>query len=333
MDEKRILLVLPRMQGFFSLVFQAVGQAHLAEKKGVVPVIYFNKHCPYWSDAGYNDARNVWEYYFEPLSDCDVEKLFALPRKTLEALSFREFVELSTGTRTDVTDRYSDVIEYRSPIGICFERSFVHGLFEKYLKIKPSISRKLDEFCDAHFSSQPVLGVHYRGAEKTQGKVKDWVIARKDHDIKAFYLREMQRHLRKYPSRRIFVATDSQDFLDDAKSMFGEAVFFRNAIRLAKTEEVIGLHFSEEAKVNGPILGEEVLLDALILSRSNFLIHGISNVSSAALFFNPSLRHIDIEVRFGATGTYVRREIIRLIGLRAPRFAARLEKLYLSIRS
>jgi hypothetical protein len=333
MDEKPILLILPRMQGFFSLVFQALGQAHLCEKRGVVPVVYYNKHCPYWSDAGYNDARNVWEYYFEPLSDCDLEKLFALPTKTLEGLSLSEFTELRSGTPITVTDRYSDVIEYRSPIGICFQRKFVNGLFNKYLKIKPHIYRKLDEFCDAHFSSQPVLGVHYRGVEKTHGKVKDWVIARNAHDLKAFYLDEMKRYSRKYPSRKIFVATDSQEFIEDAKSMFGDAVFFRNAVRLAKTEEEVGLHFSEEAKTNGPILGEDVLLDALILSRTNFLIHGISNVSSAALFFNPRLRHADIEFRHGATGTYIRREIIRLISLVSPRIAARMERLYFSIRS
>ena len=332
-DEKPILLILPRMQGFFSLVFQAVGQAHLAEKTGAVPVVYFNKHCPYWSDAGYEGARNVWEYYFEPLSDGRVESLFAVPKETLEGLSVAEFTELSAGTRITATCRYPDVIEYGSPIGVSRQRSFVHGLLKKHLRIRPHIHRKLDEFCAAHFSTRPILGVHYRGVEKAHGKKKDWVVSRKTADLKAFYLKEMSRYMRKHPSAKIFVATDSREFLEETRALFGEAVLFLNATRLEKSEEAVGLHFREEAKTQGPLLGEEVLLDALILARTNFLIHGISNVSNAALFFNPQLRHIDIEFRHGETGMYMRREILRLISLRSPWAADQLRKLSALFRS
>lgn len=327
-DEKPILLILPKMQGFFSIVFQALGQAHLAEKAGAIPVVYYNKNCPYWSEAGYQNSRNVWEYYFEPMSDYRVQDLFPVPLERLEGLSLAEFNELNRDPRITIVNRYPDVIEYRSPIRVNRQRNFVHGLIKKHLRLKPHIQAKRDDFCQAHLSSGTVLGIHYRGIEKAHGKGKDWVVSRKTTDLKSFYLQHMRRYLRRHPAAKIFIATDSQEFLEEARSIFGDAVFFREATRLKKSEEAVGLHFSDEAKKQGAMLGEEVLLDALILARTNHLIHGMSNVSNASLFFNPKLKHTDIEFRHGETGTYVRREILRVLNSRSPALASHLQKLY-----
>jgi len=337
-SEKQVLLILPRMHGFFSLVFQAVGQAYLAEKAGQSPVVYFNRRCLYWSDAGYNGARNVWEYFFEPLSDITIDHLFPIEKGVREGYSVDEFAHLSSGTRVVATNRYPFVIEYKSPIGVCFERRFVNRLLNKYLIFKPSIPDKasipdkVDDYCRAHFQSRPILGVHYRGVEKLSGREKDELISRRAPDLKEFYFREMRRYMRKHPSARIFVATDSEQFLGEAAAAFGRAVFFREATRLKKEEEVVGLHFSEQAKLNGPRLAEEVLLDALLLARTDFLIHGISNVSNAALFFSPQLRHTDIEVRYGRTKVYLRREFYRLMKRWSPGIARQVERLENFIR-
>lgn len=38
-------------------------------------------------------------------------------------------------------------------------------------------------------------------------------------------------------------------------------------------------------------MGEDVLVETMLLSRCNHFVHTISNVSTAALFFNPDLEH------------------------------------------
>ena len=319
--ERPVLLILPRMHGFFSLVFQAVGQAHLAEKAGQVPVVYFNRHCPYWSDAGYQGARNVWTYFFEPLSDVAVGDLFSADRARLESGTVDDFQALAQGSRVVVTDLYPDVVEYFSPLGVNFDRNFVHGLMKKFVRLKPALRAKVDDFHQAHFGSQRVLGVHYRGIEKTQGAFKDGVVLRRTPGLKQAFLREMGRRIGAEPGLRVFVATDSVQFLEEAKDAFGEAVFCREARRLESNDEAVGLHFSAEARTHGPMLAEEVLLDALLLARTDFLIHGVSNVSNAALFLNPRLRHLDIEVKYGRTRIYLRREFYRQLRKRLPRVA------------
>ena len=39
---------------------------------------------------------------------------------------------------------------------------------------------------------------------------------------------------------------------------------------------------------------EEVVFDAILLSRTNHLLHGVSNVSAAALAFNRALGHTQL---------------------------------------
>jgi hypothetical protein len=329
---KKVLLIVPRPHGFFSVVFQAVGQAYLAEKTGATPIVYYNRHCLYWSDAGYQGARNVWDYYFEPLSDLKIEDLFSLDRAELEDCTPEKFAELAAGTDIVATKKYPPVIEFNSPLGVNFQRKFVHRLLDKYLVLKPHIREKLDQFCKGHFKSKFVVGVHYRGVEKAHGERKDWIITRESRDLKEFYFVEMRRYLAKHPSARIFIATDSAQFLEEAKAAFGDAVFAREATRLDSAEESTGLHFSDHAKKNGALLGEEVLLDALILAKTNLFIHGVSGVSNAVLFFNPRLRHIDIEIRHGRTAVYVRREFFRQLERMAPGVHDRLRRLEDSLR-
>jgi len=52
------------------------------------------------------------------------------------------------------------------------------------------------------------------------------------------------------------------------------------------------LHIKNPAVKNRALMGEQVLIEAKLLSLCDFLIHSVSNVSLAALFFNPHLQNI-----------------------------------------
>jgi hypothetical protein len=316
--ERDALLIVSRPHGFFSLVTQVLGQAHLAEQAGVAPVVYFNRHCPYWSAEGYDGASNVWEYFFEPLSDLSIHDLFPVSRDVLENATVEQFTEMSHGTRVTVTDKYPDVVEYWSPLGIDPERGFVHGLMEKYLVLKPGIRAKVEDFQRSHFGSGPIIGVHYRGVEKAHGAVQDGVAVQRSSELAQAFLREMRAQLERTPEARFYVATDSASFLEEARATFTSAIICREAIRLDRESEAVGLHFSGAVRDNGARLAEEVLLDMLLLARTSLLIHGISNVSNVALYYNPQLPHVDIEVKTSRGMVYQRREFYRRLEKRLP---------------
>jgi hypothetical protein len=324
--DRKVLLILARPQGFFSLVFQVLGQSYLAEKAGATPVVYFNRLCPYWSEAGYEGARNVWEYFFEPLSELSIHDLFPAGPEFLETATLEQFTDLARSTNIAVTDAYPDVVEYWSPIGVYAELNFVHRLTEKFLVLKPGIRAKVEAYQQTHFAGGPVIGVHYRGMEKVVGKIRDGVVLARATHLRYAFLAEIRKQLEQRPGARIFVATDSAQFLEAVLNQFGEAVIYRDASRLDKENETVGLHFSQEAEQNGARLAEEVLLDTLLLARSDFFVHGISNVSNAALFLNPALPHCDMEMKTSGRSIYLRRELYRRAEKRFPRLISGIKR-------
>lgn len=301
----KTLVILPRYAGFFSLVFQVLGSVYLAQKKGIKCVVYFNKHCPYWSQNGYNDSRNVWEYYFEPLSDISINDLFSQDSSILEEYSLNDFLNIPSSD-VIVSNEYPPVVEWFSPLKIEAQRPFVHSLFEKYVRPKSHIINKVNDFFDKNFKGKMLLGIHYRGKEKINGHGShpDYVIPDRAHDLSESYLNEISLFKKRYPDSRIFVATDSASFLKSVCELYGDDVVYQDAFRLSESEECIGIHHSSHVKTEGAKFGEEVLMDALLLSKSNFFIHGISNVSSAVLHMNPTLMHTDVEYLYGPTEVY-----------------------------
>ncbi len=53
-------------------------------------------------------------------------------------------------------------------------------------------------------------------------------------------------------------------------------------------------------EVGGPVVGEEVLIEAMLLARTDHLIHGISNVTFVVLCMNKDLSHEDVYAVFAA---------------------------------
>jgi hypothetical protein len=72
---------------------------------------------------------------------------------------------------------------------------------------------------------------------------------------------------------------------DRLVSSYGERVLYTKAQRSADGQPV---HFGSLGSA------EEVLVDVILLSRTHHLVHGVSNVSAAALVFNRSLPHTDL---------------------------------------
>jgi len=89
--EARVVIIFPRRVGLFSLFLQVVGQIYLSRGHNIIPVVYFNDHSLYWSAQGYNGARNVWEYYFEPISEFHITDLIDHDPMLLESCNIWEF--------------------------------------------------------------------------------------------------------------------------------------------------------------------------------------------------------------------------------------------------
>lgn len=115
-----------------------------------------SKKTPYY-DPNYNITDNVWEYYFEqPFSDYDLTNMIACNFDTFcpNPVSF-EF-----GLDGDGNYSLSSNSKYYKERSILSKK-----LTKKYLKLKPQVNQKIENFEKEYFEGNSILGIQYRGGE------------------------------------------------------------------------------------------------------------------------------------------------------------------------
>lgn len=164
-------------------------------------------------------------------------------------------------------------------------RNQAFRLIQKYMRIKPHILEKIDALTK-DFNNHCVLTVHYRGTDK---------IAEAPRIEYEVFLQAIQQAIKTFgqQSYRMYVATDEQAFLDYIIAHFGQHVLYnKDAFRSDNNTQAVHLNpFYNRYKC-----GEDALIDALVLSRGNYLIKSCSNLSRWSTFFNPKLPFIQLSL-------------------------------------
>eukprot|EP00656_Telonema_subtile_P026397 TRINITY_DN2836_c0_g1_i1.p1 TRINITY_DN2836_c0_g1~~TRINITY_DN2836_c0_g1_i1.p1 ORF type:complete len:1301 (-),score=259.34 TRINITY_DN2836_c0_g1_i1:157-4059(-) len=142
----------------------------------------------------------------------------------------------------------------------------------------------------------PMLGVHLRGTDK-QHEIGGKIVPPQE------YVPYIERYLALHPGAVVYVATDSPSFLAQLRALVPDVHFMSSD----RTEANAFLDKSVASKAR---LAADVLIDALILSESDFILHTNSAVSEYAIYFNPRLRDSSINVQYGFT-TMTRMSIMR----------------------
>lgn len=313
MSSYKTLVVFSRPVGLFSLVTQVLGQIALCRKEDTLPIVYFNSQCVYWSALGHNQARNVWEYYFEPISDRAITDVVDADGADLEQAEIWEFSQrqVAKGTPRTVAEervgrlRVHDgvVVSNEFPVGVIdwnWEMSSrrkqqLHRILEQYIRVKPAVAEKAAKFSAAHFEGN-VLGVHIRGHERSRERL---VFAPEGHVGLEHYVSEIDAYLARHPSSSIFCATDSQDALNRLQERYESKLISYPATRLSTSDEHLGLHLIDRPEHNRAANGEDVVVECLLLTHCNHLLHGPSNVTLTARLMNPRLTHLDVFRKYG----------------------------------
>ena len=158
-------------------------------------------------------------------------------------------------------------------------RSRVSEVISENVVIKKEILDKIDEFHSKNFSDN-VLGVHVRGTDK---KLE---YPHKALPISA-YIEAIEEHLETNPDCKIYVASDNNEAIIEIFRKFGpQKVFVTNATRMQNYLSADPICLTPST---GPKHGEEVLMECMLLSRTNHLICTDSNVAASALYINPNI--------------------------------------------
>lgn len=124
---------------------------HLArcEKEDLTPVIHWGAKSLYHKPEGFNGSTNVWEYYFEPVSDLKYQ-------------------------RGDPVHVYMPSVWSKFSYNLMNQASRDHGyqLIKKFIKVKPSIQKKIDDFYHENISGKHTIAIHIRGTDKIKEQKK-----------------------------------------------------------------------------------------------------------------------------------------------------------------
>lgn len=300
-------IICERDAGLFSLIQQVIANIPWAIQEGRTPIAYFQDKTCYWTPNGYHDKDTVWEYYFEPV--VAAYPASTIPQYIREIISCNHPSPFEVGYFADeyafVSNHFGDhpaLIGKTLPIPYLLDdpddrlRQKANDIIRCFIRPRDYIQQKVNNFFQQYMSGHYVIGVHARGTDAiSKEEVRPH---RQGSLVLSKYITEIQQLLEVQPAARIFVATDDQSSLEYLREAFESRVFAYDSIR----------HESGEAAGKGPTgwimpayiagdrdraakNGEEAVIEYLLLSQCNYLVHNGSGLARTVLLNAPLLPH------------------------------------------
>jgi len=255
-------------RGMFSVLNDLIDHLYVADKKGY-------KVRARWLKSAYKEdntkKEDAFSYYFE---------------------SFFEFDEndVVVGKKTGFARRSGNLITPRDRFGLAQpkERCVVNAIIDKYIRVKPNIQEKIYDFYEKNFNDY-VIGLHLRG--KGRERVVSGLLKKGAKFIDEvpynLYFDKLNEILRDHKDCKVFLCSDSQTVVDHCMNSYGNRIITYDAVRSIRGET----HRNPKYRDQKYTLGEDVLVEAYLLSMTNYLIHGNSNVSNFVLCKNCNLKN------------------------------------------
>jgi hypothetical protein len=309
----KLHVICERDVGLFSLLHQVIANVPWALGSDRIPIVCFGQRTCYWVPGGYQSADTVWEYYFEPLvKDYPVAAIPERMRRIIETNPpIIGDVGYDADENTFACAQYGDhpLIE-----GKALPIPYLHGdpderlravasrIIETYIRPRDYLIDKVDTFFKKHMRAHRLIGVHVRGTDATSPQEhRDY---RRGSLVLPRYADAVQDLLGNSRNFKIFVATDDEASLDFFRDTFDDRVVAYDSLR----------HLSGEAAGKGPLgcimpayiasdrgraarNGEEAVIEYLLLSCCDYLVHNGSSLARTVLLKRPTLPHINTYTR------------------------------------
>ena len=238
--------------GFFSNLFFILNHIRIAQKFNFIPVIDMKNFKTIYNDKSKKyKNKNFWEVYFKKITKYELKDVY----KSNNVIFSSNFLPSDT------------LFEW--------SKNNLKKIYKKYIKINPIFLLKKNNFVKKNFK-QKILGVHFRGTS--------YKIAR-SHSFQPnlkIMIDLINSLVKKNNYKQIFVITEEQAYLDGLKKEFKNKLIFYESYR----------SYKDDAFKNYPRkdhrykLGEETLIETLILSECDGLISNTTNIEKAARFIS-----------------------------------------------
>ena len=239
--------------GLFSNITFILNHLKICEKMKFIPIIDMKNYPTIYNEKKkIQRTNNSWEYYFKNLNKYNLNKVYKSKNVFLSNLKFERNMYLDM-TNTEISK------------------------YLKKIKVKESIISKVNAFQKKNFKKkQKILGVHFRGS--TYKTARGHAFPLTVH----LMIKNINNLINNYNYEKIFVVTEEDRYLKILKNTFGDKLFFYNSYRM-KFLDSFEIY---PRKNHRYLLGEEILIESLLLSKCDGLTYIKSNVISAAIQFS-----------------------------------------------
>lgn len=261
----------------FSNVNEVVEHIRLAELGGYRFAITWGESC--YRDPERSD--DTWAYYFHPCYDVTAPA---------QAPELPRGVPVACTRDNIITPRLRD--GDCNPLLLPRDRQGAHRIIQQYIRPNDTVLAGVDTFVAQHFRPR-MIGLHIRGPGRTDGGVPELrrqFGANGEVPVDVFFA-QVDAVVQQMPDAGILACSDSSQVIDAILARYGDRVVLWPAMRSAFGEmhadhpENTGISFDPYQ------LGLDVLSEALLLARTDYFVHGNSNVANFVLCKSPSLRH------------------------------------------
>ena len=280
--------------GLFGQVERVLNQLHLAGSRGLTPFVFLGRKvvaspdsCEIGENQYYDPTAgdNVWEYYFEQVSDyrLGAATLRSRPVRLLFAAvhDARRHAIMHSG---DAVASYFEFQRYDENLHTIRTRirHMAAGLVRRWVRVRAPLRHAAHALLlPWRKRSSHILGVHFRGTDKvTHPRIP----------LSVFFTK-IDQYLAAHADALVLLCTD------DAKDYAAFAA--RYGAKLVSR----GNGYATRNVVRDPSLpryrkGAEALIDALLLAHSDFLLKGTSSLSEFAIWYNAHLieAHLDLQL-------------------------------------
>ncbi len=254
--------------GFFSHVNRVVNHLHhTLGRDGCTAVRvewHVGDHTPLFVYGTPEDGE-LWERYFEPLE---------FPGAPTVEHSSWEYADLSM-TGLHAYQMYKRGSGWRQDYG---------RAYAAHVRVREELRHRVEELWRDGGVAGRAIGVHFRHPEHSHE------CPRQIPTVDVF-IEWTKRLLRREPGASVVLATDVREAVDRFRDTFGERLLVQPDVARAP----VGATQYDWGAPPGIALGEQTLVDALLLARCDVLLHTTSNIATAVGYMNPRLRMIYCE--------------------------------------
>jgi hypothetical protein len=252
--------------GLFSNLTFIINHLSIVDKLGAIPILDSFNFPNLYNESIRN---NSWSNYLNHKNNITLEEVYNSKNVLVTSSNWNSNFPMSM---SQITNCYS--------------------LFHKYFQINEQILKIVNEYVATNFINENVLGIHFRGGDQKTANNHPFPATKKQ------MYNKIKNLLQEYNFTKIFVSTESADNFKFLNKKFGDKLIYYNSYRSQKNA------YLENPRLNHrQQLGEEIIIEALILSKTNYFLCSNSNVSEFVKILRKNENKETLELRNGTNSS------------------------------